>query len=504
MPTCNQSNKGKFYYDITATVNQIKYCDGTNYVQFSPWKQTVSNPFTYVYTDPTNPDLKVGIGTATPEFRLSLDQDGSFIAKGAHGVGDTLTTTGVGSRFIFYAKKGAIRGGALDNDLIGGTAWNDALIGDYSTAFGKNSAAMAVGSFAAGGDGGIFSNCLYCTLSGGYSNILGDSASSNPIETRGSVISGGYRNYADGPFATIGGGEDNRAFGEYSTVGGGKQNIAGAGPPEAPIGKYITISGGDNNTALVDWATIGGGQNNTTGTSQASVIGGGSDNVIGPMGLPGNLEDKQNIIAGGHQNVVLNTGQSTIGGGDNNQILGSISSSDHYNTIAGGNFNVIDGDPEASTIAGGASNHVTGNFSAVVGGEHNMISGDHSTITGGQDNAIAGNYSSSSGRNVHVNAARTFAWGYDASNPIQITQSDAFIIATGNVGIGTTAPHPNATVDINSVLRLQPRDTAPDTCQDPEDTGLIYLKVDAAVGTSLCLCNNTPQWVTIYGLGPCN
>ena len=41
----------------------------------------------YPFSMETNPDIKIGIGTTTPEFRLTLDDDGGILAKGILGSG---------------------------------------------------------------------------------------------------------------------------------------------------------------------------------------------------------------------------------------------------------------------------------------------------------------------------------------------------------------------------------------------------------------------------------
>ena len=87
----------------------------------------------------------VGIGTTTPEFRLSLDNDGGIIAKGTFGSGNAIATGGAGGRFIWYPKKGAFRAGVVD-----GIQWDDLNIGNYSFANGLNNIASGTASQALG------------------------------------------------------------------------------------------------------------------------------------------------------------------------------------------------------------------------------------------------------------------------------------------------------------------------------------------------------------------
>ena len=73
---------------------------------------------------------KIGIGTTTPEFALTIERsgtytDGGIMAKGIYNVGAQLTTTGTGTRMFWYPRKAAFRAGYTvnnnwDNDSIGG------------------------------------------------------------------------------------------------------------------------------------------------------------------------------------------------------------------------------------------------------------------------------------------------------------------------------------------------------------------------------------------------
>ena len=95
----------------------------------------------------------IGIGTATPEFKLTLDGDGGIIAKGTFDAlgSASLTTAGAGTRLIWYPYKSAFRAGTVDlSPGSDGLQWNDANLGSYSTAFGKNTIASGQMSTALG------------------------------------------------------------------------------------------------------------------------------------------------------------------------------------------------------------------------------------------------------------------------------------------------------------------------------------------------------------------
>ncbi|MEW5767367.1 MAG: tail fiber domain-containing protein, partial [bacterium] len=137
---------------------------------------------------------KVGIGTTSPEFRLSIDNDGGILAKGAQGSGATLTTSGAGTRLIWYPRKAAFRAG-----IVGGSEWDDANIGPYSTAMGGGSIASGNNSTAMG---------INTTASGQYSTAMGG----------GSIASGHYSTAMG--FSTTASGNSSTAMGDNTTASG--------------------------------------------------------------------------------------------------------------------------------------------------------------------------------------------------------------------------------------------------------------------------------------------
>jgi len=88
---------------------------------------------------------KVGIGTSSSEFKLNLDNDGGILAKGTYNAGATLSTSGSGSRFIWYPRKAAFRAGYVTGD-----PWDDENIGRCSMAAGFNTKANGYYSTAMG------------------------------------------------------------------------------------------------------------------------------------------------------------------------------------------------------------------------------------------------------------------------------------------------------------------------------------------------------------------
>ncbi len=137
-----------------------------------------------IYNNGTN----VGIGSSAPEFRLTLDKgvttpDGGILAIGTHLLGTTLATSGAGTRLIWYPQKSAFRVG-----YVSAFQWDDANIGNYSTAMGNNTIASGVNSTAIGHGttaSGFYSTALgyLTTASGFYSTALGNGTTANGVNS---------------------------------------------------------------------------------------------------------------------------------------------------------------------------------------------------------------------------------------------------------------------------------------------------------------------------------
>ncbi|MDD4607138.1 MAG: hypothetical protein PHS07_02250 [Patescibacteria group bacterium] len=223
---------------------------------------------------------------------------------------------------------------------------------------------------------------------------------------------------------------------------------------------------GRNNT---DWRdiTISGGYDNKA-EGQLSTISGGSGNTITTYGHGG-------VIAGGLDNTANNLA-----------------------VVSGGRNNIADG--QQSTITGGTNNSITGisNMSSILGGGSNTIDGWDSVILGGYGNSIKGNYSCVGGTNMQVNANETFVWGY-SKDPVEINQSDAFIIYSGDVGVGTIAP--NEKLEVNGGIRLNTVSPRP-VCNVDKRGSLWFNQGKPGVKDSLEICAKDASgyylWRVIY------
>ncbi len=433
-----------------ATTGNLYYCHniaGTGTWGFVDNTWTQSGNYIYPTATSTNPLIFSGIGTSTPPFKLTLNNDGGILAMGAFGSGTVVNynflavpRTVTAKRFLWYPRKAALRAMEDPNSLT-----NDAAIGDYSNAFGKNNRASAVGTTVSGQDNSVTGN--YAAIAGGFAN------NASGIYA---VVTGGWNNTASGQYATVSGVE-NGASGDYATVSGGGCNFAaGLGntvsggqhnnelsanscTPHAFNVNYSTISGGSNNNARAQYSTIGGGYQNTVSGNYATIVGGRGNTGAGSY----------SFISGGFTNAA-NGAYSTIGGGSTNSATGDVS------TIGGGLSNTASG--QYATIPGGNANNAAAISSVIAGGSLNSITNtaNYSVIANGDHNTTAAPYSWVGGRYMNLSnaAQRTFVWG-NSDTTVNISAADSFILAQGTTGglpvnpkLGINEVNPSAILSI--------------------------------------------------------
>jgi hypothetical protein len=178
---------------------------------------------------------KVGIGTTTPAANLHVGGLDGFLVTGTFNSG-TIPATGAGTRMMFYPKKAAFRAG-----YVGGTEWDDANIGDYSTAMGYNTTASGGISTAMG---------AYTTASGPNSTAMGHITAAN--------------------------GNASTAMGEGTSASG--SNSTAMGSMTTASGHYSTAMG-FNTIASGYWSTAMGSSVSTNGKSGAFLIGDHSSTI---------------------------------------------------------------------------------------------------------------------------------------------------------------------------------------------------------------------------------
>jgi hypothetical protein len=179
------------------------------------WTDGDAVVYTTVSTD------NVGIGTTSPEFKLSLDNDGGILAKGSWSYGTELSNLGAGTRLIWYPMKAAFRAGTVD-----GSQWDHSSIGNYSSALGSNTTASGFYSVAMG-NGNTASGLGSMAM--GVSNAAGGTGS---MAMGTNSAAGGSYSMAIGQNTTAGG-QNSTAFGLHTTADSylstaiGKYNVGG-------------------------------------------------------------------------------------------------------------------------------------------------------------------------------------------------------------------------------------------------------------------------------------
>ena len=250
------------------------------------------------------------------------------------------------------------------------------LIGGYQ----GNRILTGVGSTISGGgqlDGINQILGSYCTLAGGYSNVIGSPGLS--MAAHRGTIGGGHQNHIDfdGIVNTIGGGETNTVepYVRAATIGGGSRNFIRTG---ATAG---TIAGGEQNTNGVPHGSIGGGWRNTVDGTSGTLAGGERNWIQG--------EASHSTIGGGATNRIERAAQfSTVSGGATN-VIGTNSS---FAVISGGGNNVVGTNSPETTISGGQSHAIEANtaLATIGGGGTNRVltTAMGATISGGTENVV--------------------------------------------------------------------------------------------------------------------
>lgn len=461
-------------YSNADDANKLYFCKNSDadnpaphYIPF-PGVWTLNTNDLYL-SDTSYPESKkVGIGTSTPSFKLTLDNDGSFIFYNeSHecvtSIGNfygncpslPASATGAGTRFLFFEGRGAVRVGTAlgsewdENNLgIGSIAMgegnNTIAGGGYSVLGGKNNISLST-TVASGGIFGGENNYIanptgyishFSTIVGGYGNTVKGSRSiatgylnriENPAQNSDGAVIGGANNWISG------------AHSAYPTLTGGynNQNISGGDS---------TISGGNTNAILSGGlSTISGGANNTINGGGYNAISGGQNNYLANSGY--------SYLGGGYANTTDSGAYTVIAGGCNNFI--TLSGANQGITIAGGYRNTISRGAYA-TILGGYSNTLnaaaTNTGSVIGGGQANSITtSNYGTIPGGSGITVNADYSLAAGKDATLTSAatKTFVWNITSDPGDTITTPNAFIInGTAKMGIGVL--NPSAVLEINT------------------------------------------------------
>ncbi|MBA2250715.1 MAG: tail fiber domain-containing protein [Chitinophagaceae bacterium] len=266
----------------------------------------------------TQANAQVGIGTPTPDISAMLHVDVStstskgFLVTG-NAISGTVPNLGAGSRLMFYPGKAAFRAGN-----VGGTQWDDANVGFYSTAMGYNTTAS--GTFSTAMGNGTTATGAYSFAVGYYTNA----GNSDGINSAGATAMGflttakgigstaiGYKSAANGG-TSIAMGSETIASGDYSIAMGIFTNASGR--ESTALGSHTSASGivstsmGSNTTASGIYSTAMGSDVNTNGQQGAFIIG---DNNPNGEGITFSGKDNEFVARFNNGYYLLTTGDGT-------------------------------------------------------------------------------------------------------------------------------------------------------------------------------------------------
>ncbi|MBI3616636.1 MAG: hypothetical protein HY210_00195 [Candidatus Omnitrophica bacterium] len=336
---------GTFYYETGAG---LRFCDEATQtwggLGGGVWTQSGNN--IYPADTASNPNLMVGIGTTTPEFKLTVDNDGGILAKGTFNSGATLATSGPGVRLIWYPRKAAFRAG-----LAQSTEWNDANIGDGSVAMGDGTSASGLDSTAMGRlttASGIGSTAMgvLTTANGTYTTAMGQNTTASDLYSTAM----GSRTTASGLTSTAMG-QNTTASGRYSTAMG--LGTTSQAVSSTVLGQYNIISGDPITWINTDPLFVIGNGTDASNRSNAMTVLKNGNVGIGTTGPSAKLEILTTAAAdpvfkmgsagvSDYQSLMLYNGSGNtslfVAGAANNFIPGTTAGDGGYRVAVGKNM----------------------------------------------------------------------------------------------------------------------------------------------------------------------
>jgi hypothetical protein len=254
------------------------------------WRDSAGTQGAFVFTPgaPT-PGYPLPAPTAAVPPAISLNASGSLVARDAGTPG--IPASGPGTRMMWYPFKAAFRAGRVTSD-----GWDDANVGQYSTALGIDVKASGLGSTALGSG---------AQAEGAQSTALG-------FGTRAA----GANSTALGRF-TVATGESSLAAGLEARADGGASVALGVG----------TVASGNASTAL-------GRETKATGDSSAS--GGYKAQASGMMAFAFGVE----AVAAGDISVALGFHAGTGSGAPGSFVFADGSSSNAFTSLLPNEFGV--------------------------------------------------------------------------------------------------------------------------------------------------------------------
>jgi hypothetical protein len=255
---------------------------------------------------------------------VSVQGSDGMEVTGTFNSGASIGNPGAGTRMFFNPRKSAFRAGT-----VSGAQWNNATVGNYSTAFGFNTRAWGEASFAAGS--GSQANSNY-SIAMGLNNLAGSTGavaigSSNSVNFQGGIALG--TGHSVGASYGVALGFEHTLSGTYSSAIGFRNTAAGNSALsyvyETTASANYATAFGNNTTASATLSTVFG--HHTRAESYASFAlgryneGGGSGTAwvltdpvfeVGIGTTPANLNNAMTILKNGNTGIGTHTPSATL------------------------------------------------------------------------------------------------------------------------------------------------------------------------------------------------
>jgi hypothetical protein len=251
---------------------------------------------------------------------LVLRQDGGFVAGGTEGTG-AIPASGPGSRMMWYPGKSAFRAGVVTT-----SAWDDASVGQQSTAMGFDTTASGERSTSLG----------FRTLASG---IASTAMGLNTTARGGGSTAMGNRTLASGPNSTAMG-IGSAAGGEFSTAMG--EATVSSGSASTAMGRFSTAAGsaavaaGNSVTASGSGSIVLGTNATATGTADGTFLFGDKSTTTQLAVFSPNIFGVR--AAGGaffYSNAAMTLGVQLAANGTQWSSLSDVRTKHHFRTIDG-------------------------------------------------------------------------------------------------------------------------------------------------------------------------
>ncbi len=395
--------------DVAGDIGAINYCDADG-----------NNCFTAASVGGGSSVFEV-TGAALSEVVSSVDSTAPYATADFVFGSPTLADAGTAahdSRMFFDKSKSAFRAGQAQ-----GTEWDDANIGSFSFASGRNSTASSTYSTAMG---------FETTASGSGSSAIGYSTTASGS---GSTAMG-QGTTASGDYSTAIGG-DATSSGELSTAIG--VSTTASGTSSTAIGQEATASGVNSMAVGLGNQTAGNtvvSGDNSMGIflgDQAAAIDVATANTMAVLG--------GDLIVGSYQ-----LDDTATGNQDNRMFFDVSKGAFRAGEVAGTEWDAAN--VGANSFATGVWTIASGNTSTAMGNEAEA-SGDYSTAIG-SDTTASGNYATAMGRETTASMIASTATGsYTTASGGNSTAMGTYTTASGSnstaMGNSTTASGLSAT-----------------------------------------------------------